>query len=54
MKTISENSRFRIVWDLIILVLIITSCLLIPFHIAFDHVTDWRAAGIIYLIEPYS
>jgi len=53
MKTISENSRFRIVWDLIILVLIITSCLLIPFHIAFDHVTDWRAAGIIYLIDLF-
>jgi voltage-gated potassium channel len=53
MKTIRENSNFRIFWDLFILVLIIASCLLIPFQIAFRHVADWRGTEIIYLIDIF-
>ena len=54
MKTIRENSRFRFGWDLIILVLIITSCLLIPFQIAFQNVTtDLSGTEIIYLIDLF-
>jgi hypothetical protein len=51
MKMIRENSRFRIGWDLLILVLVIASCLLIPFQIALQHVIDWRAAEIVYLVD---
>ena len=54
MKTIRENSLFRIGWDLIILMLVIASCLLIPFQIAFQHVIGWRAAGIIYPVAYVS
>jgi hypothetical protein len=50
MDTIRENSKFRIGWDLFILALIIASCILIPFQIAFQHVNDWRGTEIVYLI----
>jgi voltage-gated potassium channel len=53
METIRENSKFRIGWDLIILVLVIASCLLIPFQIAFQHGTDWRGTEIVYLIDLF-
>ena len=53
MKVIRENSRFRFGWDLFILVLIIASCLLIPFQIAFRHVTDWSGTEIVYLIDLF-
>jgi len=53
MNTIRENSRFRIGWDLFILVLIIASCLLIPFQIAFQHVTNWSGTEIVYLIDLF-
>ena len=54
MKTIRENSRFRIGWDLMILGLVIASCLLISFQIAFQHVIDWRSAGMIYPVAYVS
>jgi hypothetical protein len=53
MKTIRENSKFRITWDLFILILIITSGLLIPFQIAFRHVADWSGTEIIYLVDLF-
>jgi voltage-gated potassium channel len=53
MGTIRENSNLRIGWDLLILALIIASCLLIPFQIAFQHVTDWTGTEIIYLIDLF-
>jgi len=37
MKTIDENSNFRVAWDFFILLLIIVSCVLIPFQLAFRH-----------------
>jgi hypothetical protein len=53
MNTIRENSRFRIGWDLFVLVLIIASCLLIPFQIAFQHVTNWSGTELVYLIDLF-
>ena len=53
MKTIRENSRFRIGWDLTILVLIIGSCLLIPFQIVFLHKAYRVGSEIIYLIDIF-
>jgi hypothetical protein len=53
MNTIREISKFRIGWDLLILALIIASCLLIPFQIAFQHVSDWGGSEIIYLIDLF-
>ena len=53
MKTIRENSRFRIIWDLFILVLIIASCILIPFQIAFQNVVYRLGTVIIYLVDLF-
>lgn len=53
MKTIRENSRFRIIWDLFIMVLIIASCILIPFQIAFRHMAYRAGSEIIYLIDLF-
>ena len=37
MRTTDENSRFKLCWDVFIVLLIICSCLLIPFQLAFRH-----------------
>jgi len=53
MKIIRENSRFRIIWDLFVLVLIIASCTMIPFQAAFVHVAQHASSIIIYLIDLF-
>lgn len=53
MKTIRENSKFRIVWDLFILILIISSCILIPFQISFQNVVYRLGTVIIYLVDLF-
>ena len=51
MKVIREHSNFRISWDLLILILILISCGLIPFQIAFQHAADRFSTQIIYFID---
>ena len=51
MKVIREHSNFRISWDLLILILILISCGLIPFQIAFRHATSRLGTEIIYVID---
>jgi len=51
MKSILENSRFRVFWDFLILVLILVSCLLIPFEIAFEHWVSWSRTVLLHLID---
>lgn len=53
MNTIRENSTFRIVWDFFIGILIIISCMLIPFQIAFQHVVLRPGTEILYLIDLF-
>ena len=48
MKSILENSGFRVSWDFFIVVLILLSCLLIPFEIAFEH---WASGGKTVLLH---
>ncbi len=53
MNTLRMNSTFRIIWDVFIVVLILVSCWLIPFQIAFQHVVIKSGAKIIYLIDLF-
>jgi hypothetical protein len=51
MKIINESSRYRIAWESWVLALVITSCLVIPFQIAFKHTLEGAGVYIIYLID---
>ncbi len=51
MKTIDENSNFRVAWDFFILLLIIASCVLIPFQLAFRHAAPTLGSRVVYLID---
>lgn len=53
MKVIDHNSKFRIIWDLFIIVLIFISCTLIPFQIAFQHVASGYSTIVILLIDLF-
>jgi hypothetical protein len=51
MRTIDENSSFRLAWDIFIFLLIIVSCLLIPFQLSFRHVAVPLGSGLVYFID---
>jgi hypothetical protein len=51
MRTIDESSTFRLGWDIFIFLLIITSCLLIPFQLSFRHVALPLGSGLVYVID---
>ncbi|MBI5580502.1 MAG: ion transporter [Deltaproteobacteria bacterium] len=51
MKTIDENSNFRVAWDFFILLLIIVSCVLIPFQLAFRHAALSLGSWVVYIID---
>jgi hypothetical protein len=51
--TISESSRLRTGWDLLILVLVLLSCLLVPFQIAFRHQVNLAGSVLLYLIDLF-
>jgi hypothetical protein len=53
MKTLSENSTFRVTWDFFIVILILVSCWLIPFQLAFRHMPYRLDTKIIYLIDLF-
>ena len=51
MRTIDENSSLRLAWDIFIFLLIIVSCLLIPFQLSFRHVAVPLGSGLVYFID---
>lgn len=53
MKVIREDSNYRIGWDLLILILVLISCGLIPFQIAFRHTPYRLSTEIIYFIDLF-
>ena len=53
MKVIREHSNFRIGWDLLILILILISCGVIPFQIAFQRAAYRFSTQIIYFIDLF-
>lgn len=50
-NVVNENSRARTAWDLLILVLIVVSCTLVPYQLAFRHHVDLAGSLVVYLIE---
>jgi hypothetical protein len=50
-QTISESSRFRLRWDLLVLLLIIVSSFLVPYQIGFIHEVRPLGSLLIYLID---
>jgi hypothetical protein len=53
MRTIDENSPFRLTWDILILALIVAGSLLIPFQLSFRHAALPLGSGIVYLIDLF-
>ena len=53
MKIIKENSVFRMSWDLLVLLLIIISLIIIPFHVAFQHKISLVNSLVIYIIDIF-
>lgn len=52
-KVIRENSKFRILWDSLILILIIATCILIPFQLAFQHVVLERGTIVLFVLNLF-
>jgi hypothetical protein len=52
-NVVRENSRARTAWDLLILVLIVVSCTLVPYQLAFRHQVDLAGSLIVYLIDLF-
>lgn len=53
MRTIDESSNVRLGWDVFIFLLIIASCILIPFQLSFRHVALTFGSGLVYLIDLF-
>lgn len=53
MKVIKENSYLRNSWDLFVLILIVISCLVIPYQIAFKHSVSLYGSILIYIIDIF-
>jgi ion transport protein/cyclic nucleotide-binding protein len=51
MSIIKENSSFRIGWDVLILGLILISCVLIPYQVAFNHFAYKSGSELLYIID---
>jgi hypothetical protein len=51
MRTIDESSTVRLIWDVFIFLLVIASCILIPFQLSFRHVALTLGSGVVYLID---
>lgn len=48
---IAEHSRFRTIWDVLILVLVFVSCILIPYQVAFVHEARLPGSVVVYAID---
>ena len=48
---LKEHSRFRVIWDLTIVVLILATCALVPYQLAFQHEVDVLGSIVIYCLD---
>lgn len=53
MKIIKEQSKFRTIWDLLILVLIVVSIIIIPVQFAFKHDVTLLGSVAVYAIDIF-
>jgi hypothetical protein len=52
-QIIPEGSRFRLLWDLLILALIFVSCFVVSFQVGFVHEVRWGGSILVYLIDLF-
>jgi hypothetical protein len=50
---IGEDSRARTTWDLVILALIVVSCILVPYQLAFAHRVTVVGSLLVYVIDLF-
>ena len=48
-----EDSAFRFQWDLAATILVVVSCLLVPYQFAFQHRVHVMGSLLIYLIDAF-
>jgi hypothetical protein len=53
MKMIGERSRLHAVWNLLILLLVLATCFLVPFQVAFRHQVNLEGSILLYLIDLF-
>lgn len=53
MKLIRENSRFRLIWDLFIILMVVVSCIFIAFQISFQHFALTSGSWVIYILDVF-
>jgi hypothetical protein len=53
LETIREDSRARTTWDLMILALIVFSCVLVPYQVAFVHRVSLAGSLLVYVIDLF-
>ena len=53
MRTIDESSIARLSWDVFIFLLIIASCILIPFQLSYRHTTLALGSRLVYFIDCF-
>jgi hypothetical protein len=47
---IREQSRFRLCWDAVILVLVVLTCILVPYQLAFVHTSNWVHNTLMFVL----
>lgn len=53
LPVITENSRFRVVWDLVIAALVLITAVVVPFQAAYRHEITLAGSVLIYLIDLF-
>jgi voltage-gated potassium channel len=53
MTVIREDSRLRSTWDALILALIVLTCVLVPYQVAFQHQVDWAGTVLLYVVDLF-
>ena len=53
MNVIPEQSKFRTIWDLFVLVLIVVSIIIIPVQIALQHEVTFVGSIVVYVIDLF-
>ncbi|MFC2094198.1 ion transporter [Bacteroidota bacterium] len=51
MKLIQEDSKFRLSWDIFILILVLITCIIIPFQLAFAKSFFYTVTFLIYILD---
>jgi hypothetical protein len=53
MDTIQDNSKFRTTWDSLALVLLLVTCIVVPYQVAFVHTVRFSGSVVVYLLDLF-